>query len=295
MPAEKQPYMCPVCRAMELAKVRPCPEVDLELDYCPQCGGMWFEPGESTLLKQCHPNTINASITPSEEAYKMECHTCGKSMARDAATCPSCGAPNVVNCPVCIEPLNSVTKDQLKLDVCDRKHGVWFDSTELASLWNSKLKRSARRGEVKSGGGASWSDDFFIFGGYHFSWEVDLVGRGVVSLFTNPLRAAGAVVDAAGDALESIPDIAGATVDGVAGVAGAVAEGVGDTAGAAVEGVGDLAGSIFEAAPDATGAAVEGVGAVAGGAVEVIPEFTGDVAGALFEGIGVMLVGIFDS
>jgi Zn-finger nucleic acid-binding protein len=127
---------CPVCMGMPMRRLTP--DGALMLDYCPECNGVWFDRGEAAALRDCGPSGATWSVA--REAYSMQCHGCGESMARDAQACGACARPNVVDCPVCREPMEVVTHNDLRLDVCRQCYGIWFDADELAQLWNAALR-----------------------------------------------------------------------------------------------------------------------------------------------------------
>jgi len=88
---------------------------ELEVDYCTDCAGLWFDAGELELLLDA-PDLAHllsgesASVDPS--AAKRLCPLCG---ARMTQHCPA-GAPEVI------------------YDTCPNGHGVWLDKGELAAI-----------------------------------------------------------------------------------------------------------------------------------------------------------------
>ena len=124
------------------------PDGALMLDYCPQCNGVWFDRGEAAALRDCGPSGAAFPVA-TNDTYAMKCHGCGEVMDRDADACGMCARTNVLNCPVCLEAMDVVTHDGLRLDVCRRCMGVWFDANELTQIWNAAL----RDGAVTDAGG----------------------------------------------------------------------------------------------------------------------------------------------
>jgi hypothetical protein len=37
-------------------------------------------------------------------------------------------------CPTCTDPMDAVNVFGIPLDVCTKRHGIWFDANELSSL-----------------------------------------------------------------------------------------------------------------------------------------------------------------
>ncbi|MEO2005133.1 MAG: zf-TFIIB domain-containing protein, partial [Candidatus Poribacteria bacterium] len=74
-----------------------------------------------------------------QSVYIMQCHGCGADMDRDAEACGACERGNVLACPACAGPMQVVTHDDLRLDMCLGCRGVWFDAKELTHVWNAAL------------------------------------------------------------------------------------------------------------------------------------------------------------
>ena len=108
--------ICPVCRHhMIVVEYH-----DIELDYCPNCKGVWFDSGELELLLKSYGlgepaaflgDIFNSQETPSEEK-KRKCPSCGRRMKKAAIG----------------------VKPEILIDACRQKHGLWFDGGEVAQL-----------------------------------------------------------------------------------------------------------------------------------------------------------------
>jgi Zn-finger nucleic acid-binding protein len=93
---------------------------NIELDYCSNCKGVWFDSGELELLLKSYnleePKTFFDGIFGSSEAASQEkkrkCPVCGRRMKKTAIG----GQPEIL------------------IDVCREKHGLWFDGGEVAQL-----------------------------------------------------------------------------------------------------------------------------------------------------------------
>ena len=108
--------ICPVCKgAMIVVEYR-----NIELDYCNNCRGVWFDSGELELLLKSQgleqPKTFFDGILNSQEAAssekKRKCPICGRKMRKTAID----GHPEIL------------------IDACRDNHGLWFDGGEVAQL-----------------------------------------------------------------------------------------------------------------------------------------------------------------
>ena len=110
--------ICPVCKSgMIVIEYN-----NIELDYCTDCQGVWFDSGElELLLKSCQmediepflDNIINSPDTPSSEK-KRKCPICRRKMKKKS---------------IGEEP-------RLLIDMCGRGDGLWFDGGEINQLIN---------------------------------------------------------------------------------------------------------------------------------------------------------------
>ena len=98
---------CPRCKAavviLELNKV--------EIDYCPDCGGIWLDAGElEMLLKENSPKVM--------ELFKKEKFSKEKKL----------------RCPACNKKMEKIVLNNTRIDRCPKGHGFWFDKGELAEI-----------------------------------------------------------------------------------------------------------------------------------------------------------------
>lgn len=133
---------CPVCEGVEMQQLHPSEELELTLDYCERCGGMWFESGEVRQLRYCPPEVLSGLISMKKQLFAVECPSCEHSMTRNAAVCPACGAENIIACPACGSDLERVQGEQFTVDVCQSCRGVWFDNIDLSAVWNLQFNKS---------------------------------------------------------------------------------------------------------------------------------------------------------
>lgn len=210
-------WPCPVCVGVAMDKVHVESHAGkLTLDYCPRCGGLWFERGEVGELAKRESTALHQHVPARAQRMRPPCVGCHTPLDRDAERCLVCGERNVLDCPMCDRPMERRAHAGLVLDFCKHCHGVWFDNAELSAVWRMSLaevaaKRSPRRAngsDALVGGGDALIDAMI--------WAPDLVFYG-----------GAAAVDAAGAAAGAAAELFGS---GIADGAGAAAEAVGSAA-----------------------------------------------------------------
>jgi Zn-finger nucleic acid-binding protein len=217
-----------------MTRIRPEGPTELWLDHCPRCGGIWFDEGEVEQLRAAHPRAIATKVKISENAYRMQCHSCHASMARNLGKCTACGWKNVIDCPRCEKPLAPVRHDALKIDVCKSCHGAWFDNSELAEIWNRSVTKVAAE-QGRENVPERFFGDYFLIDSLF--WHSALHSHGGTGGGATDVASAGAAEAIAPDV--SIGDAAGSVVSGI-----------GDAAGNVVDNVGDVAGGLFSSVAD---------------------------------------------
>lgn len=104
--------LCPKC-AVPLIVVE---RNDIELDWCPECEGFWFDANEIEVLKmklQLHQKILNPMDV---DIVKTDERLC--------------------KCPRCNSYMGKVDIGGIILDKCMKNHGVWFDKSEMSQLFN---------------------------------------------------------------------------------------------------------------------------------------------------------------
>ena len=101
---------------------------DVELDWCPECGGLWFDSGEMELLAK---KTTDA---PAEGGLCL--------------TEPARTDEERLKCPLCRKKMDKRMLGPVIADVCPNCDGLWLDQGELEQV----LGRST---DIPSGGDAS--------------------------------------------------------------------------------------------------------------------------------------------
>jgi len=100
----------------------------IELDYCPNCEGTWFDSDELDLLLEC-------AKLPSPELV------IGK-----IVSLPVTGAGHEpLKCPICRQNMKEVAigGPAIHIDVCEREDGLWFDGGEMNALLTQLAGSSA--------------------------------------------------------------------------------------------------------------------------------------------------------
>src|SRR4030066_61693 len=108
--------ICPVCKKDMLV----VEYNNIELDYCNDCHGVWFDSTELELLLKSMSldsrNLLLDDILKSPEAMTQEKNR---------------------RCPICRRKMKKTTIGEhpgVLVDVCLQGHGLWFDGGEVAQL-----------------------------------------------------------------------------------------------------------------------------------------------------------------
>jgi uncharacterized protein len=99
----------------------------IELDYCQNCQGVWFDSGELELLldtlKLESSHFIDAALNASEVKTSEKKR----------------------RCPICRQNMKKINLGQepaVLIDACPGGHGLWFDGGELEQVIKQLLKSS---------------------------------------------------------------------------------------------------------------------------------------------------------
>jgi len=107
---------CPACNNLMIV----VEHEDIELDYCTDCSGVWFDAGELELLL---------------ESMELE----GASLSLDSIlTSPEAkSSEKKRKCPICHQKMKKATvghEPEVLIDACQRGDGLWFDKGEVGQL-----------------------------------------------------------------------------------------------------------------------------------------------------------------
>jgi Zn-finger nucleic acid-binding protein len=123
---------CPVCHIPTIV----VEHEQIELDYCTDCSGVWFDAGELELLietMQLEGTILSLdSVLTSPEARSSE---------------------KKRKCPICGHTMKKATvghEPEVLIDACGRGDGLWFDKGEVGQLITQLPDKAA--GDVDSQG-----------------------------------------------------------------------------------------------------------------------------------------------
>ncbi len=107
---------CPTCHNLMIV----VEHENIELDYCPDCSGVWFDAGELELLL---------------EATQLE----GTSLTLDGilSSPEASSAEKKRKCPICGRKMKKATvghEPEVLIDACPWGDGLWFDKGEVGQL-----------------------------------------------------------------------------------------------------------------------------------------------------------------
>lgn len=124
--------ICPVCREDALI----VEYQNIELDYCPECHGVWFDSGELELLLEAAGikdyNRFLSDVAGSPEVKVSE---------------------KKRRCPICRRKMKKVYIDEMKkivTDICNGRHGIWFDGGEVTSLVKELAEKTPDNAEARN-------------------------------------------------------------------------------------------------------------------------------------------------
>lgn len=96
-------------------------------DLCPRCGTPLVQAGAARGCEGCRGVWLSA-----EHVRDM-----AASMQTPPAPVDLAGTKEnaqALPCPDCTEPMETVRTFGVAIDVCKKRHGIWFDANELAAL-----------------------------------------------------------------------------------------------------------------------------------------------------------------
>ena len=121
--------ICPACKS-DMIVVE---HNKIELDYCTNCQGVWFDSAELELLLESmsleSPDLFLSNILDSAEAKPSE---------------------KKRKCPICRQKMKKTTigqEPEILIDVCQQGDGLWFDGGEVGEL----IRQLAEKPSEKQG------------------------------------------------------------------------------------------------------------------------------------------------
>ncbi len=273
MPDVEDAFSCPVC-SVRMGKMSFLDKCGPVLDFCPRCGGIWFDRGEVASFKNMRPralfkklgqnhsqnllfeigrlHTENASGNPQKllehpigfyekYSFRSPCPHCRTLFDRNAVACPACHRKNRIECPVCKAPMRVASYGAFQLDYCESCKGVWFDNIELGAIWNIKLFAFGSGAAVKKE--AIYKED--CTGPDLF---VDILASDpsiIVSTAEMSVETGKNAYETFAGVVSDVPESAGAFAEATFSLAGSAAESVGEVASGFFETVVEIIGGIF--------------------------------------------------
>jgi Zn-finger nucleic acid-binding protein len=107
--------LCPECRKVMII----VESHRIELDYCVNCGGVWFDTTELELFLEA-AGVPGADFSPEALLRLPEVKE----------------TPHPRKCPICRRKMRDVTVGEpaIIIDVCRQGQGIWFDGGEIQQL-----------------------------------------------------------------------------------------------------------------------------------------------------------------
>ena len=120
---------CPACKSPMIV----VEHEQIELDYCVDCSGVWFDAGELELLL---------------ETMQLE----GTILSLDSVlTTPEAGSPEKKRkCPICGRKMKKATvghEPEVLIDACAGGDGLWFDKGEVGQLITQLPDKTPEEGD----------------------------------------------------------------------------------------------------------------------------------------------------
>ena len=191
-------WPCPVCLGVLMEKKHVSgPGRGMTLDYCPRCGGMWFDRGEVTEVARQDYTVLNGMVMDDALRVNPPCQKCRTPLDRNKESCGVCGRRNTLRCPVCDREMERRAVHGVTLDLCGKCQGVWFDNAELTSIWRMNTMALAAKRRGRLGEGADLGANIAL---ETMFWAPDLVVHGGIAA----AHGLGAAAEVAGDAAEGI-------------------------------------------------------------------------------------------
>jgi Zn-finger nucleic acid-binding protein len=104
---------------------------NIEVDYCIDCHGVWFDAGELDLLLESmglEEPDLSTEVVMSAPSHSTE---------EKPKSCPACNAR--------MKKVGIGADPELVIDVCTHRDGIWFDGGELASIMKQVSEASPEK------------------------------------------------------------------------------------------------------------------------------------------------------
>ena len=120
---------CPACKEPMIV----VEYAGIEVDFSPDCKGVWFDSGELELLLESM-QLDESGLTTDEIMSLNEARVSEKKR----------------RCPICNKKMKKVyigREPQVLIDACPRGHGLWFDGGELGQVISQLMGASSQSGD----------------------------------------------------------------------------------------------------------------------------------------------------
>lgn len=128
--------ICPKCdEALILMEI-----YGIEIDFCNSCRGIWLDDGELESL-------VRMSTPPEEKTQEIRLFDKFQEVKPDKNH-------REYRCPRCDRYMKEIVYDpnsnsELKIEICPRKDGIWFDANELQHLLEIKPNSTVAKNAVR--------------------------------------------------------------------------------------------------------------------------------------------------
>ncbi|MFC2034802.1 zf-TFIIB domain-containing protein [Chloroflexota bacterium] len=115
--------ICPTCHNITIV----VEQEKIELDYCTDCSGVWFDSGELELMLELM-GLEDTSLSMADILLSPEFKTTEKKL----------------KCPMCNQKMKKVTigrEPHVLIDVCPEGDGLWFEGGEVSELITQHVAR----------------------------------------------------------------------------------------------------------------------------------------------------------
>ncbi len=130
---------CPRCQNPLAAKAY---EAGVEVGECPQCHGLWLDPGELDRIEQIAERDYDAVLSRPVDTVARSFEM-SRQRALPLVKCPKCGAE--------MERRECHYSSGILVDQCPTGDGYWLDRAELEALeaFSERMRLEERRDEQR--------------------------------------------------------------------------------------------------------------------------------------------------
>lgn len=130
---------CPRCQCVLAAKTY---EAGVEVNECPQCHGLWLDPGELDRIQQSVERDYAAELGRPEDTVARSFEM-ARQRALPAVNCPKCGVE--------MDRRECHYSSGILVDQCADGDGYWLDRTELELLeaFSERMRQEERRDQQR--------------------------------------------------------------------------------------------------------------------------------------------------